>query len=255
MMSKIDALTLISGIDIPIPEIKVNIHQPTIREIAYVGERDFYHAASILRVDKEELALREDMTAEDKSFLLSQTNFQVLMSMISGESPEAQLMKVKIITFLTLLFPNHTLEIEDRMWFLNSIDGKGMAIIDENNFEALQSVVGEILCLNKKGSEEFNPADDKAREIAEKLKRARARTAAQRGEKSEQEDSILSRYISGLSIGTNSLDINKILGLTLYQLFDQLERYGLYTAYDMSIKAKMAGASDVEDVDWLKNIH
>ena len=34
MMYSIDSLTLISGIDVPIPEIGVNIHQPTIREIA-----------------------------------------------------------------------------------------------------------------------------------------------------------------------------------------------------------------------------
>ena len=255
MMSNIDQLTLISGIDIPIPEIRVNIHQPTIREIAYVGERDFYHAASILRIDKEELSLREEMTDEDKSFLLSQTNFQILMSMISGESPEAKLLKVKLLTFLTLLFPTYTIDIEERMWFLNSTEGKGAAIIDENNFEVLQHIVGEILCLNKTSEEEFNPANERARIIAEKLKRGRAKAAALRGEKSEQQDSILSRYISGLSIGTNSLDINKLLELTLYQLFDQLERYGLYTAYDISMKARMAGASDVEDVDWLKNIH
>ena len=255
MMSSIDQLTLLSGIDIPIPELRGNIHQPTIREIAYVGERDFYHAASIIRIDKQELVLREEMTAEDKSFLLSQTNFQILMSMITGDNPEAQLMKIKIITLLTLLFPDYKVEIEERMWFLNSIKGNGMIVVDENNFEVLQYVIGEILCLNKSSEEDFNPGSDRAKEIAEKLKRGRAKVAAQKGEKSEQQDSILSRYISGLSIGTNSLDINKILGLTLYQLFDQLERYGLYTAYDMSIKAKMAGASDVEDVDWLKNIH
>ena len=255
MMFKIDDLTLLSGIDIPIPELKVNIHQPTIREIAYVGERDFYHAASILRVDGEELALREDMTDEDKSFLLSQTNFQILMSMISDNSTEAQMLKNKLIILLTLLFPRYTIDIEERMWFLNSADGNGMVVIDENNFSALQSIVGIILCLNKTSEEEFNPIDDRARAIAEKIKRGRAKAAAQRGEKSEQEDSILSRYISGLSIGTNSLDINKLLELTLYQLFDQLERYGLYTAYDLSIKARMAGASDVEEIDWLKNIH
>ena len=255
MMYKLDPLTLFSGVDIPIPEIRVNIHQPTIREIAYVGERDFYHAASILRVSKEDLALREEMTDEDKSFILSQTNFQILMSMISGDSPEASQLKIKLTMFLSLMFPKYNIEFEERMVFLNAIDGSGTAIIDDNNFPALQEMVGVILCLNKTSEEEFNPGSDKAREIAEKLKRARAKVAAQKGDKSEQQDSILSRYVSGLSIGTNSLDINKLLDLTLYQLFDQLERYGLYTAYDMSIKAKMAGAKDVEDVDWLKNIH
>ena len=112
MMYKLDPLTLFSGVDIPIPEIRVNIHQPTIREIAYVGERDFYHSASIIRVEGKDLALREDMTDEDKSFLLSQTNFQILMSMINGDGLEAQQLKVKLTMFLSLMFPKYNIEFE-----------------------------------------------------------------------------------------------------------------------------------------------
>ena len=252
MMYKIDGLTLLSGIDIPIPELKVNIHQPTIREIAYIGEGSFYQASTLFLLDKERVALQEGMSDEDKAFLLSQSNFQVLMSILNQEN--AQQLKISILTLLTLLFPKHSIELEDRFILLSSQQGE-ISIVDENSFDLLQDIVRKILCLEGNSDEEFNPAGEKAREIAEKIKRGRAKVAALKGENSEQETSILSRYISGLSIGTNSLDINKLLDLTLYQLFDQLERYGLYTAHDISVKAKMAGAKDVEDVDWLKNIH
>ena len=252
MMYKIDGLTLLSGIDIPIPELKVNIHQPTIREIAYIGEGSFYQASTLFLLDKERVALQEGMSDEDKAFLLSQSNFQVLMSILNQEN--AQQLKISILTLLTLLFPKHSIELEDRFILLSSQQGE-ISIVDENSFDLLQDIVRKILCLEGNSDEEFKPVGDKAREIAEKIKRGRAKVAALKGEDSEQEISILSRYVSGLSIGTNSLDINKILDLTLYQLFDQLERYGLYTAYDLGIKAKMAGAKDVEDVDWLKNIH
>lgn len=252
MMYKIDGLTLLSGIDIPIPELKVNIHQPTIREIAYIGEGSFYQASTLFLLDKERVALQEGMSDEDKAFLLSQSNFQVLMSILNQEN--AQQLKISVLTLLTLLFPKHSIELEDRFILLSSQQGE-ISIVDENSFDLLQDIVRKILCLEGNSDEEFNPVGDKAREIAEKIKRGRAKVAALKGEDSEQEISILSRYVSGLSIGTNSLDINKILDLTLYQLFDQLERYGLYTAYDLGIKAKMAGAKDVEDVDWLKNIH
>ena len=252
MMYKIDGLTLLSGIDIPIPELKVNIHQPTIREIAYIGEGSFYQASTLFLLDKERVALQEGMSDEDKAFLLSQSNFQVLMSILNQEN--AQQLKISILTLLTLLFPKHSIELEDRFILLSSQQGE-ISIVDENSFDLLQDIVRKILCLEGNSDEEFNPVGDKAREIAEKIKRGRAKVAALKGEDSEQEISILSRYVSGLSIGTNYLDINKILDLTLYQLFDQLERYGLYTAYDLGIKAKMAGAKDVEDVDWLKNIH
>ena len=58
MMYSIDSLTLISGIDVPIPEIGVNIHQPTIREIAYIGEKSFYEAAQTIIIQKEDFIMR-----------------------------------------------------------------------------------------------------------------------------------------------------------------------------------------------------
>ena len=54
MMYNIDQLTLLSGVDLPIPELKVNIHQPTLREIAYIGERSFYQAVKLIHLDKED---------------------------------------------------------------------------------------------------------------------------------------------------------------------------------------------------------
>lgn len=251
MMYKIDDLTLLSGVDIPIPELKVNIHQPTIREIAYIGERSFYQAASLLIVDKETLITKDNMTDEDKAYISSQTNFQVLMSIINHEPVQ----KINLQILLTILFPQYSVDIEER--FIMIVGATGTGIVTDENFSILQDVVKVILCLgaNGDGQEEFNPAGEQARLIAEKIKRGRAKVAALKGQNSEENKSILSRYVSGLSIGTNSLDINKLLSLTLYQLFDQLERYGLYVANDMAIKAKMAGAKDVEDVDWLKNIH
>ena len=109
MMYNIDQLTLLSGVDLPIPELKVNIHQPTLREIAYIGERSFYQAVTLLLLDKEDLAMKEGMTDEDKAFLLSQSNFQILMSIINSEG--ADLQKISIMTLLSLILPNKSIDI------------------------------------------------------------------------------------------------------------------------------------------------
>ena len=35
-------LALMTGIDIPVPELQISIHQPTIKEISMIGEQDFF---------------------------------------------------------------------------------------------------------------------------------------------------------------------------------------------------------------------
>ena len=251
MMYSIDSLTLISGIDVPIPEIGVNIHQPTIREIAYIGEKSFYEAAQTIIIQKEDFINRlENITQEDKTALSQMSNFEIFLKLVEANP----LSSTKVQMLLSLLFPDFNSSIEERFIFLVNPKEQKNILINDSNFEILQEIITTILCLQSGNTkEEFNPQGDRAREIAEKIKRGRERAARLKGEK-RQQSSFLSKYISGLGIGTNTLNIHNVLDLTLYQLLNQLERYGLYTQYNISIQAKMAGAKDVEDVDWLKDI-
>lgn len=251
MMYSIDSLTLISGIDVPIPEIGVNIHQPTIREIAYIGEKSFYEAAQTIIIQKENFINGlENITQEDKIALSQMSNFEIFLKLVEANP----LSSTKVQMLLSLLFPDFNSSIEERFIFLVNPKEQKNILINDSNFEILQEVITTILCLQSGNTkEEFNPQGDRAREIAEKIKRGRERAARLKGEK-RQQSNFLSKYISGLGIGTNTLNIHNVLDLTLYQLLNQLERYGLYTQYNISIQAKMAGAKDVEDVDWLKDI-
>ena len=251
MMYSIDSLTLISGIDVPIPEIGVNIHQPTIREIAYIGEKSFYEAAQTIIIQKEDFINRlENITQEDKTALSLMSNFEIFLKLVEANP----LSSTKVQMLLSLLFPDFNSSIEERFIFLANPKEQKSILINDSTFEILQEVITTILCLQSGNTkEEFNPQGDRAREIAEKIKRGRERAARLKGEK-KQQSNFLSKYISGLGIGTNTLNIHNVLDLTLYQLLNQLERYGLYTQYNISIQAKMAGAKDVEDVDWLKDI-
>lgn len=251
MMYSIDSLTLISGIDVPIPEIGVNIHQPTIREIAYIGEKSFYEAAQTMIIQKEDFINGlENIAQEDKIALSQMSNFEIFLKLVEANP----LSSTKVQMLLSLLFPDFNSSIEERFIYLVNPKEQKSILINDSTFEILQEVITTILCLQSGNTkEEFNPQGDRAREIAEKIKRGRERAARLKGEK-KQPSNFLSKYISGLGIGTNTLNIHNVLDLTLYQLLNQLERYGLYTQYNISIQAKMAGAKDVEDVDWLKDI-
>ena len=79
--------------------------------------------------------------------------------------------------------------------------------------------------MSNAGQDNFNPANAKAKEIADKLARARQRVAAQ---KNATQGSVFAQYVSSLSIGLK-MPLNELLNLTIYQLYDLIERYNLFT--------------------------
>ena len=94
----------------------------------------------------------------------------------------------------------------------------------------------------------------RAKMIAEKLKRGRQRAAAAKGEEN-QKVAVFSRYISILTVGETK-DINSFMDYTVYQLYDEFERFELKQNSDVYLQARLAGAQDLEEVDnWMKDIH
>ena len=99
----------------------------------------------------------------------------------------------------------------------------------------------------------FNPANAQARAIAEKLMRGRQKVAAQKG---ENNISIFSQYLSILTVGLHSMSLQDAMDLTMFQLYDLVERYMLYINWDMDIRSRLAGAKpDSKPDNWMKNIH
>ena len=100
----------------------------------------------------------------------------------------------------------------------------------------------------------FNPSGDLARKIAQKIEEGRRKAAQSKGAAS-QKVALLSRYISILAVG-ECKDMNTLLNYTIYQLFDEFQRFELKCQHDMYIKAKLAGAKDVKEVDnWMKDLY
>jgi hypothetical protein len=89
--------------------------------------------------------------------------------------------------------------------------------------------------------------------IAEKFNKRKKILAERKGEKIE-EIAILERYISILTVGEQK-DRNSLMQLTVSQLKDEFARYQLKYQNDIYLKAKLAGAQDLEEIeDWMKPI-
>lgn len=234
-------LALMAGIDIPIPELQLTIHQPTIKEIAFIGDTDFFIGSQCLTVDKK-------LLQQDETLLENTNNFQIFMTiMTEKESIDKRKATLQV---LELIIPGYKIIFTPRSMILSKQEQS--IVIDEQNFQFLQTPLREIFCI-KSSTEDFNPANTKAKEIAEKLKRGRQRVAAQ---KNDGNGSIFVQYVSALTVGLSSMSLQDCLNLTMYQMFDLVERYSLWLDWDLDIKQRLAGATpDAKPDNWMKNIH
>lgn len=239
-------LALMCGSDIPVPECQIVVHQPTIKEISFVGENDYFTGLQCLCINKNKLSVEEE-AIKDKS------NFELFMTVFNQKEDVEK--KLAIQQVCTLLFPNFKVNFTPRSIML--LGGPSPIVIDTNNFEALQKVISLIGCLRSgsNDSQDFNPANKRAEEIAKKLMRGRQIVAQEKAAK-DGDSSIISQYISILTIGLHSMGLQDIMGLTLYQLYDLVERYKLFTSWDLDIKSRLAGGSpESQPEDWMKNLH
>lgn len=237
-------LALMAGSDIPIPECQLTLHQPTIKEISFMGEEDFFKGVQCL-------CLHKAMFVEDKDALSNINNFQIFMTMMMDKETVDK--KNSVLQLLTILFPKYKVMITPRSLLFQ---GEGDShMVDESNFEQMQEVIRTVFCANTGPMDQqaFNPANEQAREIAQKLMRGRQRVAAQKGGSTQ---SAFSRYLSILTIGLSSMSLHELVNLTMYQMYDLLERYMLYINWDINIRTRLAGGKpDSQPEDWMKDIH
>lgn len=242
-------LALMAGIDIPISELQLVIHPPTIKDIAYMGEQEFFRAVQYLCVDKEVLI-------QDESLLRDLNNFQVLLKVL--EQSKDKSIKTALNTLLTLLFPSYKVVMMPKSIIITQlIDGAEPVIIDETNFDVLQKAAKEVLCVSSLFQGKnivYKPQNAAAKRIADKLMKARRKIAEQKALK-EQNESVLIRYLSILTIGAK-LSPQNCTNLNLFQLFDLMERYTSYVEWDTDLRVRLAGGKPEKQVEsWMRNLH
>lgn len=248
-MQKLSEILLLSKNDIPFVEAQVNIHQPTISEISFISEESFHIGCQLLTFSKKLLS------QQDKINLENSTDFEIFMSIMN--SKESRVQNNAAINVLTLLFPEYEIKITmDKILFIKETF---QSSLNENNFYVFQEIIKQMFDMENSVDEEaqptYNPADALAAKIAEKLKKGQNKAVEKNKSEEFKKIAIFSRYVSILAVGEKK-DINDLMQYTVYQLKDEFKRYRMKDKFDMYVKAKMAGAQDLEEVDdWMKDIH
>ena len=240
-----DDLLFLSGNDIPFIEAQITIHPPTIKEIAYIGEEVFFTGCELINFSKNILSEEDKMNLENK------TNFDILIAILKERNAVMQKNRNCVEMVLALIFPTYIINITDNAIELEKDEESHL--INNDNFESFKSILNQMFSLNKENNRDFNPSGDLAKQIAEKFRQRHQKLAEL--DKGKKKIDILSRYVSVLAVGEHK-DINSLLNLTVYQLFDEFERFKLKMSYDIYYQAKRAGAKDLKEVeDWMKDIH
>lgn len=241
-------LKLYSGNDIPFPEAKLAVHQPTIREIAWVGEKNFFIGCEFLNFSKDKF-----LDTKDKLNSMDKTNFDVFIAMAETDNPQMKKYKNCAKMVLSLLFPNCKVTFADQKIVLKNKDE--IHIIDNKNFEKFKFILSKIFCLKGEGNpESYNPQGDQAKRIAEQLKKGREKVAAQKGSSGKTTPSIFAKYISILSTGQN-ISVRELLNYTVFQLYDEFHRFNLKQNFDSYVQQALVGAKDLEKPEyWMEDI-
>lgn len=239
-------LSHFTGRDIPIPELEMTLHQPSIAELSYLGtDEDIFSTIKFITSDKTKYFQNAPLPQQI-------TNFQIFSIILQEEN--SRKLKNNTFSLLFILFPNYKFMFSPSGGLIaNNAETNHSVIIDDSNFDVLQEKISDTFQVSKlfMSEDNYNPVNQKAREIAEKIKRGKQRIAAQKG---SSQESLLGRYISILSVGLN-INPQEICEWTLPVLYEVFERYNLYLKWDIDLKVRLAGGSpDNPADDWMKDI-
>lgn len=209
-----------------------------------IGEKDFLIGCHFLNFKKDNLDNKDKLDLENKS------DFEIFMSVMN--SREMAIHKTDAMMVLALLFPQYGIKIDKDKILLQS--EKHSSSINKQNFNDFKNILSQLFCLEAESEEEYNPADALAARIAEKIKKGKMKRN-QKDIKEDEDFSVYEKFISILAIGLNKSK-NDLANYTIYQIRDEFQRFVMKENYDTYIKAKLAGAQDLEEVEnWMNEIH
>ena len=163
----VDELLLLSGNDIPFQQARLIVHQPRLKEIAYITESRFWPACELLKFDKASLP------DQDKNGLLNRSNFNIIMTMMRERNMEAHQAQVNVLSILALLFPTSEISLGRTVIQLRDHQTQEVSEINEDNFDAFKEILINMFCLTNKENKQYDPSGELARKIADKIKQGR----------------------------------------------------------------------------------
>ena len=171
------------------------------------------------------------------------------MYMLSNDMQEL------VLKSFNLLFQTENVIIDGELLDDMSVVIDEKYVINRDNFDDIVEMIQ--LQNNPEQSvsdeDDYNPANELARSIAEKLKRSKEIVEKSKALESDGDGLTIPDIISAVSAMSNSLNKLNIWDLTIYQLYDEFARLTKIDNYRLQIQASM-WSSDIEIEHWSEPI-
>ncbi len=228
-----DELKLLKGSSFFIDEIEIKPF--TIGEIVDIGYQKYQEFLNIFILDVEDILKEIPEGFEDIKV------FDILLN--SGSEDLLEILLKSIDFFLC----PQKIDIKRELNIILIND----KIINRNNWDEICKIIQLQNCVKKELKEGYNPANEEARKIIEKIKENKKNAPK------PKELITLSSMISGLGWKANNINIFDVWDLTVYQLYDGLNRLKIIDDYQFTLSGIYAGTIDsgkinLKDINWMK---
>ena len=132
-----EKIALLSGRDIPYQSAQIILRQPTLKEISYIGENNFFKGCQYLTFSKNSLE------EKDKINLEKVTDFEVLMMILGKKDLAVEQIKICLKQIFLLILPDYQVVFLPMSILLSkkTQDGFEEHSLTKENFEGFKNIV------------------------------------------------------------------------------------------------------------------
>lgn len=229
--------------DIPIKPLK-------LRRISQVGYSNFQKSINMISMSLDDMIESID-DFEIQAHLKAERHLYKVFDLYMLHENIQEI----VIGSFKLLFQTENAIIDGEILDDMSVVIDDRYVVNRENFDEIVNIIQ--LQNNPEKSidddDEYNPANEVAKNIAEKLKRSKEIVERSKALESDSDGLVISDIISAVSAMSNSLNKLNIWDLTIYQLYDEFARLTKIDNYRLQVKASM-WSSDVEVEHWSEPI-
>lgn len=246
-------LNLILGERIKTSQDWLSLKQYTIKDISDIGYDMYmgYIAFITMSVDdfiKEQINNPIYMDLYTQRHSLNSLYFHIMYSL----NDSYREMFEKVLSFLIGDSDIEiSVEVDSNRVLCKISSSEDVKLIDSDIFDEIIFLVklynGMASISDEDGS---NPYDERARAMAEKMKRNRERVEKIKAQEKDEKPRGLHDIISAVTVMSPSVNKFNVSDLTLFQLYDEFNRIYTIESYEMSKTAMFFGGSEMED--WAK---